>query len=278
MPNASAAGSRLLGSILATQVWQAVLRRPPDRRPFYFAELDEFQKFLDTGRDMAAFFERSRSYGVGLTLATQNPNHPRLRPILDSVVINTRTHVVFGGLRRQVRRFTDEMAPTFTKLQLDGLPAYHMAITTLVDNRPARPFEAAVEPIPAGAPTLDAQRRTHGRRRVSRPRAQIEQQVAVRYGRLPDDAMQQTKCATPPTPPEPPASDGTQTTSPEPLDGRDPNPCDGARPRGLVSDDPSLGGARGDSRSGSIAGSRGASNGQPARREHHGRASASRRT
>ena len=46
---------------------------------------------------MAAFFERSRSYGVGLTLATQNLNHPRLRPILDSVLINTRTHVMFGG-------------------------------------------------------------------------------------------------------------------------------------------------------------------------------------
>ena len=79
---------------------------------------------------------------MGLTVATQNPNHPRLRPILDSVLINTRTHVVFGGLRAQVRHFTDEMAPTFTRQQLDGLPAHHMAITTLVDNRPARPFEA----------------------------------------------------------------------------------------------------------------------------------------
>ena len=64
---------------------------------------------------MAAFFERSRSYGVGLTVATQNPSHPRLRPILDSVLMNTRTHVVFGGLRAQVRHFTDEMAPTFTQ-------------------------------------------------------------------------------------------------------------------------------------------------------------------
>ena len=119
-------------------------------RPPFFAVFDEFQEFLDTGRDMAAFFERSRSYGVGLTVATQNPSHPRLRPILDSVLMNTRTHVVFGGLRAQVRHFTDEMAPTFTKQQLDGLPAYHMAITTLVDNRPARPFEAAVAPIPTG--------------------------------------------------------------------------------------------------------------------------------
>ena len=92
-----AAGSRLLGSILVTQFWEAMLRCPADRRPSFFAVFDEFQEFLDIGRDMAAFFVRSRSYGVGLTVATQNPNHPRLRSILDSVLINTRTHVVFGG-------------------------------------------------------------------------------------------------------------------------------------------------------------------------------------
>ena len=223
-----AAGSRLLGSILVTQFWQAVLRRPEDRRPSFFAVFDEFQEFLDTGRDMAAFFERSRSYGVGLTVATQNPNHPRLRPILDSVLINTRTHVVFGGLRSQVRHFTDEMAPTFTKQQLDDLPAYHMAITTLVDNRPARPFMAAVEPIPAGNAAMAAQLRAECRRTVGRPRSQIEQLVAARYGGLPGDAKEQPTDAPPPPPPEPPGSDGTQTTSPEPLDGRDPEPGAGA--------------------------------------------------
>ncbi|MCY3748924.1 MAG: type IV secretion system DNA-binding domain-containing protein [Chloroflexi bacterium] len=225
-----AAGSRLLGSILVTQFWQAVLRRPEDRRPSFFAVFDEFQEFLDTGRDMAAFFERSRSYGVGLTVATQNPGHPRLRPILDSVLINTRTHVVFGGLRNQVRHFTDEMAPTFTKQQLDDLPAYHMAITTLVDNRPARPFMAAVEPIPAGDPALAAQLRTHGRRRVGQPRAQIERLVAARYGQLPDDAKRRTKNEAPgsATPPNNSSPGPLEVNDAEPLDGQDPNPRAGA--------------------------------------------------
>ena len=103
---------------------------------------------------MAAFFDRSRSYGVGLKVATQNPNHRRLRPILDSVLIYTRTHVVFGRLRAQVRQFTDEMAPTFTRQQLDGLSAYHIAITTLVNNRPARPLEAKEIPVPVGDPVM----------------------------------------------------------------------------------------------------------------------------
>ena len=225
-----AAGSRLLGSILVTQFWQAVLRRPANSRPPFFAVFDEFQEFLDTGRDMAAFFERSRSYGVGLTVATQNPNHPRLRPILDSVLMNTRTHVVFGGLRAQVRHFTDEMAPTFSKQQLDGLPAYHMAITTLVDNRPARPFEAAVAPIPMGDAAMAERVRAQCRQRVGQPRTQIEELVAERYGGPPQDATRdptETK-PTPAMPPQSATATSVKVNAAEPLDGRDPNPREGA--------------------------------------------------
>ena len=264
-----AAGSRLLGSILVTQFWQAVLRRPANSRPPFFAVFDEFQEFLDTGRDMAAFFERSRSYGVGLTVATQNPSHPRLRPILDSVLMNTRTHVVFGGLRAQVRHFTDEMAPTFTKQQLDGLPAYHMAITTLVDNRPARPFEAAVAPIPVGDRAMAERVRAQCRRDVGKPRAQIEGLVAERYGGLTEESKQNGQVATPP-PAKPPQQSNPpplQVNAPEPLDGRDPDP---RTRRSSHSDEPSDDVARG----GSKAGSEGVSIGSAARSEHLGGASA----
>lgn len=179
-----AAGSRLLGSILVTQFWQAVLRRPADVRPPYFAVIDEFQEFLDTGRDMAAFFERSRSYGVGLAVATQNPGHRRLQGILSSVLLNTRTHVVFGGLREQARHFAMEMAPTFTPAQLDDLPAYHMAIKTLVDNRPAQPFEATVRAIPPGDPAMAARIQGRARRALGQPRLALDALVAARYGVL----------------------------------------------------------------------------------------------
>ena len=178
------AGSRLLGSILVTQFWQAVLRRPMASRHAFFAVFDEFQEFLDTGRDMAAFFERSRSYGVGVTVATQNPSHPRLKPILESVLINTRTHVLFGGLRGQVRHFAGEMAPVFSKEELDDLPAYHTAIKTLVDNRQARPFEGYVAPIPTGGETRARALREGCRQRYGKPRGRIDELVAERYGGL----------------------------------------------------------------------------------------------
>ena len=178
------AGSRLLGSILVTQFWQAVLRRPMESRQPFFAVFDEFQEFLDTGRDMAAFFERSRSYGVGVTVATQNPSHPRLKPILESVLINTRTHVLFGGLRGQVRHFAGEMAPVFSKEELDDLPAYHTAIKTLVDNRQARPFEGYVAPIPTGGETRARALRERCRQSYGKPRGRIDELVAERYGGL----------------------------------------------------------------------------------------------
>ena len=179
-----AAGSRLLGSILVTQFWQAVLRRPLTARSPFFAVIDEFQEFLDTGRDMGAFFERSRSYGVGLAVATQNPGHRRLQGILSSVLLNTRTHVVFGGLREQTRHFAMEMAPVFTPAQLDDLPAYHMVVKTLVDNRPARPFEAAVGPIPRGDPAMASRIQARARRALGQPRAALDAHVAARYGVL----------------------------------------------------------------------------------------------
>ncbi len=160
----------------------------------------------------------------------QNPNHPWLRPALGSVLINTRTHVVFGGLRAQMRHFTDEMAPTFSKQQLDSLPAYHMAITTLVDNRPARPFEAAVAPIPTGDRAIADRVRAECRQQVGQPRAQIEALVAERYGEPPDGTTRETRDTTP-TPAEPPQAAITTSVkvgSSEPLDGRDPNPRAGA--------------------------------------------------
>ena len=179
-----AAGSRLLGSILVTQFWQAVLRRPTSDRAPYFAIIDEFQEFLDTGRDMGAFFERSRSYGVGLAVATQNPGHRRLSGIISSVLLNTRTHVVFGGLREQTRHFAMEMAPAFTPAELDDLPAYHMVVKTLVDNRPARPFEATVPPMPRGDSERAARIREQARSAFGQPRAKLDALVAARYGAL----------------------------------------------------------------------------------------------
>lgn len=93
-------------------------------------------------------------------------------------------------LRDQVRLFAMEMAPAFTPDELDGLPAYHMAIKTLVDNQQAPPFEAAVPPIPRGNPDHARRIRQMSRRACGKPRAEIEAIVAERYGE-PDERDEQ---------------------------------------------------------------------------------------
>ena len=70
--------------------------------------------------------------------------------------------------------------PAFTKQELDDLPAFHMAVKTLVDNRPAPPFEAAVPPLPRGDPARAARIRERSRASCGKSRAAVEALVAAR--------------------------------------------------------------------------------------------------
>lgn len=176
------AGSRLLGSIIVTQFWQAVLRRPRGDRPPFIFLIDEFQEFLDTGRNMGAFFERSRSYRVGMCIATQSLAQPRLKAVRRTVTINARTHVVFGGLRDEARHFALSTEPHFSARDLDRREAFQMTVSTLVDNQPVPPFSAHVTALPDPC----ADRLTARKRRASQlfgaDLGQLEESVRRRYG------------------------------------------------------------------------------------------------
>ena len=225
-----AAGSRLLGSILVTQFCQAVLRRPADVRPPFFAVFDEFQEFLDTGRDMAAFFERSRSYGAGLTVATQNPNHPRLRPILDSVRMNTRTHVVFGACGRRCGTSPTRWrrrSPNSNSMDCRPITWRSRRWWTTGRRGPSRRrwrrSPPAIVRWPTGcAPSAGSAWASRGRR----SRCWWRSATASR----PEDATRETgdTTPTPAMPPQPSTATSVKVNAAEPLDGRDPNPREGA--------------------------------------------------
>ena len=176
------AGSRLLGSIIVTQFWQAVLRRPRGKRPPFIFLIDEFQEFLDTGRNMGAFFERSRSYRVGMCIATQSLAQPRLRPVRRTVMINARTHVVFGGLRDEARHFALSTEPHFSARDLDRREAFQMTVSALVDNQPAPPFSAHVAALPAPCPDRLAARKRRASQLFGADLGQLEMSVRRRYG------------------------------------------------------------------------------------------------
>ena len=179
------AGSRLLGAIIVTQFWQAVLRRPRTRRPAFIFLIDEFQEFLDTGRNMGAFFERARSYRVGMCIATQSLAQPRLRGVRRSVLINARNHVVFGGLRDETRHFALATEPHFSARDLDRREAFQMTVTALVDNHPASPFSAHVAPLPVPDHGRLEKRRRRARRLFGADRSRLERDVLERFGPQP---------------------------------------------------------------------------------------------
>ncbi|MDE2936224.1 MAG: type IV secretion system DNA-binding domain-containing protein [Chloroflexota bacterium] len=176
------AGSRLLGSIIVTQFWQAVLRRPRGDRPPFIFLIDEFQEFLDTGRNMGAFFERARSYRVGMCIATQSLAQPRLKAVRRTVMINARTHVVFGGLRDEARAFALSTEPHFSARDLDRREAFQMTVSALVDNRPAPPFSAHVAALPEPRPDRLALRRRRASQLFGADLGLLEESIRRRYG------------------------------------------------------------------------------------------------
>ena len=72
--------------------------------------------------------------------------------------------------------------------------------------------------------------RAQCRQRVGQPRTQIERLVAERYGEPPEDTTRETKETKPTSamPPQAETATGVKVSAAEPLDGRDPNPRDGA--------------------------------------------------
>lgn len=89
--------SRLFGSLVVSQVWQAIQGRtsmPMDKRLPIFTYVDEVQDYLHLPTDISEVLEQSRSYGMGLILAHQHLGQlpPGLR---NSVLTNARSRVCF---------------------------------------------------------------------------------------------------------------------------------------------------------------------------------------
>lgn len=89
--------SALLGSLIVSQLWQAVLGRsvvPRERRHPVFVVLDEFQDYLRLPVDLADALAQARGLGVGFTLAHQYLH--QLDPLMRSAVLaNAQSRVAF---------------------------------------------------------------------------------------------------------------------------------------------------------------------------------------
>jgi hypothetical protein len=89
--------SALLGSLVISQLWQAILGRaaiPPERRHPTFVYVDEFQDYLHLPLDFADALAQARGLGVGFALAHQYMH--QLDPAMRSAVLaNAQSRIAF---------------------------------------------------------------------------------------------------------------------------------------------------------------------------------------
>jgi hypothetical protein len=89
--------SALLGSLVVSQLWQAILGRAaiaPERRHPVLAVVDEFQDYLNLPVDLADALAQARGLGVGFALAHQYMH--QLDPAMRSAVLaNAQSRVAF---------------------------------------------------------------------------------------------------------------------------------------------------------------------------------------
>ncbi|MCL2780006.1 MAG: type IV secretory system conjugative DNA transfer family protein [Actinomycetia bacterium] len=188
-------GGELIGSLVTSQLWDAAREQaaiPPEQRTPVSIYLDEVQKFLRLGGDVADALATSRSYAVGWTLANQYLGQLG-DTVREAVLTNCRSRVVFQTGRDDatvfaksaVRRPGSSGGEDLTPEDFMALGQFEV-YASLFDHGQTQPFASGrtlpPPPVTAGARQL----REQSARRYGVPAEQIEADFASWSG-LPAD-------------------------------------------------------------------------------------------
>jgi hypothetical protein len=165
--------SSLLGSLIVSQLWQAVLGRAaiaPERRHPVFVYVDEFQDYLHLPLDFADALAQARGLGVGFTLAHQYLH--QLDPLMRSAVLaNAQSRVAFRLPSEDARAMAADsvLAPE----DFQSLGAFQCYVQ-LVASAAVQPWCSASSLLPGEPVTDPALVRTTSRLAYGCDRAAIE--------------------------------------------------------------------------------------------------------
>jgi hypothetical protein len=165
--------SSLLGSLVVSQFWQAVLGRTaidPDRRHPVFVYVDEFQDYMHLPLDFAEALTQARGLGVGFVAAHQYMH--QLDPAMRSAVLaNAQSRIAFRLPSEDARVIAADSALAPEDFQ--GLGAFQCYVQ-LVAKAAIQPWCSA-STLPPGKPTGDpAVIRAASRSAYGVDRAEIE--------------------------------------------------------------------------------------------------------
>jgi hypothetical protein len=166
--------SALLGSLVVSQLWQAILGRAaiaPERRHPVFVYVDEFQDYMHLPLDFADALAQARSLGVGFVAAHQYLH--QLDPAMRSAVLaNAQTRVAFRLPGEDARVIAADSA-TLTPEDSQSLGAFQCYVQAVAKGA-VQPWCSA-RTLPPGKPISDpAKVRAASREAYGVDRAEVE--------------------------------------------------------------------------------------------------------
>jgi hypothetical protein len=175
--------SSLLGSLVISQLWQAVLGRAaiaPERRHPVFVYVDEFQDYMHLPLDFADALAQARSLGVGFVAAHQYLH--QLDPAMRSAVLaNAQSRVVFRLPGEDARVIAADSA-TLTPEDFQSLGAFECYMQAVARGT-VQPWCSA-RTLPPSKPSSDpAKVRAASRAAYGVNRAEIEADLHALFGR-----------------------------------------------------------------------------------------------
>ncbi|MEU5554264.1 DUF87 domain-containing protein [Micromonospora sp. NPDC047793] len=140
--------SRLLGSLVLAQVWQAATARAataPDRRHDATLIIDEAQNFLTLANSLDTMLAEARKYRLSLVLAHQDlAQFPR--DLLAAASANARNKVYFTVAPEDAKVLSRHTVPELGEHDLAHLDAYTAAARLVVDGRQTPAFTMRTRP------------------------------------------------------------------------------------------------------------------------------------
>jgi len=170
----------ILGSFLVTKIQLAAMSRSDipnieDRRPFYLY-VDEFQNFATDS--FATILSEARKYALNLTVANQYIGQ-MTETVRDAVFGNVGTMISFRVSADDAPILSKQFEPQFEPNDLLQMHNRHFIINMVIRGEKAPAFSATTLTLPPAEADNTPMIIENTRRRFSRLRADVEQEISV---------------------------------------------------------------------------------------------------
>ena len=184
--------ANLIGMIFVGKILMAALSRvddPTQSFPPFYLHIDEFQNISTPS--IASILSEARKYKLGLSVAHQYI--AQLDPVIkDAVFGNVGSMAVFRVGNEDAQALENQFSPVFSVQDIMNIPNFNAYMRVLANGVPTQPFSVEALPPIVSNPTRAAQLMEQSLARYGVPRAEVEEEIRLRYQK--------------PAPPPPPAS------------------------------------------------------------------------